>query len=179
MNRSVGNAGTCQCLCWHWLRTILKSPCVWMQFLNRHMCRPVSFWIAKQKPTTHKRRIDRESPTKRMWKFMWKHIVCDILMKFSCRSLFKFIYVQIKLNASRNRFVIGCGSGNGRITLVKLRSFVASFFGFSSLSSRAQTGLRVESILRQQVNHRRFQCKINTHTCANAYARTEWVASIT
>lgn len=165
--RSFQKAGTCECLCWHWLRTLRKSPCVWMQFLHRS-CR----WSQK-KPTTHKRRIHRWTPTERMYKFMWKHIVSAVIITFPCRRLFEFIYAQIKVNASRNRFMIGCGSGGRRITLVKLRSCsnVWKFYFFATpILSSCANRIACESILRQQVNHRRFQCKINTHRCANAYA---------
>lgn len=106
---------------------------------------------------------------------MWKHTLCDIIIKFSCRRLFKFIYVQIKLNASRNRFMIGCESGSGRITLVKLRSFVArmcesSFFAFSFLSScanRIACWINFETASQSQTIS--MQDK-HTHTCASAYA---------
>lgn len=90
-----------------------------------------------------------------------------LLLRFPFRRLFKFIYVKIKLNASRNRFEIGADAGTDASQPLNYELAVGSVEVFFSIfcANTIACWINFETASQSQTISMR-----DKHTCANAYA---------
>lgn len=181
-----------------------SERCVWVQFTPIQKYRSSAPWIQRKSRLTNRTVVVERPPNGCgnwcesilcVWCGCVRYLL--LLLRFPVRRLFKFIYVKIKLNASPKSFHDGRGTEDASQPLnyelallecvkvscfsVYLPSIQSRFLNTASTSSsffKAQTRLRVESILRQQVNHRRCQWKINIHMMRTRIQRTHWMERI-